>query len=319
MYLYIGNLYLHKLGDDFMTEDKKDIEVGKRDLKKEVYASRLRFHTTAMVTDRRVDGNKSKGILLTVPLFPVGIKMPLKNVKLVTSLVNTCKSQTAITAVDGEIYNRKYTLELQDAFDNFFNKLADLKKQVESGENNKYKVEDIESVCQFLDEIQQEIGDNNDKIAASIYQSNGVGTDLPATINRVSSGKVKTWALAFAGYNDNDKCELITDDKKRNPVDIFFGDNINTKNGSDLKTLIGTDQLENINKQFISKLKNKDFSEELRKSSIERNFGYNYFLCYFVQALLQIVLIDNEKMLTSMDCAIIKSNWDKFLKELSDP
>ena len=80
-----------------------------RDLQSEVYKSKLRFHTTAMITDNGSDDKKSQGILLTAPLFLVGMKMHLKNVKLVTSAVNTCKSQTAITAVDGEIYNRKYT------------------------------------------------------------------------------------------------------------------------------------------------------------------------------------------------------------------
>ena len=145
------------------------------------------------------------------------------------------------------------------------------------------------------------------------------GTDLLATLDRISSNKVPTWALAFAGYSDNDTYDLVEDNRKRNPVDVFFGDSVSTKNGSHLKTLIGTQSLNMLNNNFINKLKNKDFSEEIRRTSIERNFGYNYYLCYFVQALLQIVLIDNEKSLTPMNRATIKSNWDNFLRDLSDP
>ena len=74
-----------------------------------------------------------------------------------------------------------------------------------------------------------------------------------------------------------------------------------------------------LNDNFINKLKNKDFSEEIRRTSIERSPGYNYYLCYFVQALLQLVLIDNEKSLTPMNRANIKSNWDNFLRDLSNP
>ena len=96
----------------------------KRNLKAEVYKSKVRFHTLAMITNKEI-----QGMLFDAPLFKVGARISLKNVTLVTSLVNTCKSQTAITAetrngVYTEIYNRKYTLELQDAFDNLLNKLA---------------------------------------------------------------------------------------------------------------------------------------------------------------------------------------------------
>ena len=293
-------------------EDKKNLKINEKDLKSEVYESEVRFHTMAMITDKNSGEEKSKGILLTAPLFKIGTKIFLKNVKLVTSLVNTCKSQTAITAVDGKIYNRKYTDELNDMFDNLQGKITTL-------ELGKYNKENIDNVMNFLQAIKRGIGSNEDTIAGNIYESDGSGTDLPATIDRVSSRKVRTWALAFAGYKDNDTMQLITDDKKRNPVDIFFGNNISTRNSSGLKTLIGTCQLDNINKNLIDKLENKDFSKELRESSIERNFGYNYYLCYFVQALLQIVLIDNEKILTPMEHAIIKSNWDEFLRELADP
>ncbi len=296
----------------------------KRNLKSEVYESKVRFHTTAMITDKDFGEKKSNGILFTAPLFLVGAKISLKNVILATSLVNTCKSQTAITAetrngVYTEIYNRKYILELQEAFDNLLNKLTNLKKQVESGKNTKYKVDDIEKVDQFLSEINEKIVGDAGAIANDIYEFDMFGTDLLATLDRISSNKVKTWALAFAGYDDCDMCGLVGDNRKRNPVDVFFGESVSTTNGSRLKTLIGTNSLDRLNNNFIDKLKSKDFSKKLRDSGTKHNFGYNYYLCYFVQALLQIVLIDNEKLLTHMDCVIIKSNWDNFLMELSDP
>ena len=143
--------------------------------------------------------------------------------------------------------------------------------------------------------------------------------DLSANIDRIGLGKFKAQALAFAGYKDNNDVQLIKDDKKLNHVDIFFCDGICTHNDSNLKTLIGTCHLDNINKNLIDKLGDKDFSNKLRKSSIERNFEYNYYLSYFIQALIQIILIDNAKILTSIDCAFIKLHWDNFLKELMNP
>ena len=305
----------------------ENVEVKKQEkLKAELYKSKVRFHTTAMITDKDSSEKKSEGILFTVPLFQVGAKIFLRNVTLVTSLVNTCRSQTAITVDDGEIHNRKYTLELEEAFENLLNKLENLKKQVESGENTKYKPEDIEKVRQFLNDIKNGIGDNANTIAENIYAIRRYvrDVDLLATLDRISPNKINSnessnWALAFAGYKDADTQGLVEDERKRNPVDVFFGDSVSTKNGSHLKTLIGTQSLNMLNNNFINKLKNKDFSEEIRRTSIEGNFGYNYYLCYFVQALLQIVLIDNEKSLTPMNHATIKSNWDNFLRDLSNP
>ena len=232
----------------------------KKDLESEVYESKVRFHTTAMITDKD-SGDKSNGMLFVAPLFQVGTRISLKNVKLVTSAVNTCRSQAAITAVDGGICNRKYTLELEEVFNNLLDKLAHLEEDVKLGKNKKYNVKDIESVRQLLIDIEREIGDNAYTIANNIYKSDGVGTDLPATLDRVSSNKVKTWALAFAGYKDIDMYELVKDNQKRNPVSIFFGDSVSTVNGSGLKTLIGSNQRDHINEQFKLKLKNKDFSK----------------------------------------------------------
>ena len=294
------------------------IKNDQKNLEDALYTKSNCFQTIAMITDSNGENGdkKHEGILVIVPLFKAGTKIELKNVTLVTSNVNTCKSQTAIIAGKDE-YNRKYTEELKDMFDNFKVKLRDL-KQMEKLQPNKYTEQQVQSVLDFLDGIQKKIGDDVNKIANGVYESNTGKIDLLGALERISENRVKGWAMSFNGYDDSDTFNLVTDDEGRNPVEIFFGTKRQTTNGSGLKSLMSKSKFDYINECLAAKLGDKDFSKE-RKKKNDHMPGYRYFVSYFVQVLLEIVLVDNNGKLSSLDLYGIEENWENFLKEVNVP
>ena len=286
-------------------------------LKDLLYEDEKRFRSTAMITDLATDGNrkKKKGIIVVVPLFECGLNAKLKNVTVVTSLVNTCKTETAVTGTDSNA--RKYVDELKDLFDHLDGQIGELSKNPSC----KYNKEDFDYANSFFKGIKDNIPhqpQDAKTIARGIYESNGEGTetDLPKTLERVNSKNLKVWAFAFDGFKDQDKVQIVDDRDNRNPVKVFFENKIHGHNGSDLRSLIGDTQFRTINDYLIKKLGNKDFSREKRKSS--KFEGYGYYLSYFVQSLLELVLVDNQAALSPMQIDLIGENWLKFLSDLKD-
>ena len=122
---------------DSVIISEEDLKGNKKNLQLDAYKSKVRFHAMAMIMGKSFDKKKYEGNFLTAQLFKIVTTMSLKNVKLVKSLVNTCESKTAITVVDGKIYSRKYTYELND----MFNYLEEKMKKLKLGENKDKYIE----------------------------------------------------------------------------------------------------------------------------------------------------------------------------------
>lgn len=90
-------------------------------------------------------------------------------------------------------------------------------------------------------------------------------------------------------------------------------------NGAGLRSLIGSNRFPIFNTSLKTKLGDEDFSKGLE---LDDKPCYAFFLSYFIQALLELVAIDNidnRNDLLGVNLVSIARHWNEFINELLDP
>ena len=260
-----------------------------------------KHYTIAAISDTNP---KVKGIQFVVPIVPCNNFIKLKNKEMITLAANTCQSLTAIKGLEhGDCPNGDYSDELKWALGHL------------QGENNSNFVKE------FLARMNAVASTD---IAGNVFD--GGNKNVLETLEELYPGRIKGTAFAFSGYSDNDSFGIIFDNKNRNPIAKFYSNSgklgAQRQNSIGLATLFARNELELFDDRIAEWLANKGKNflrtEETTKDGEKKLVYPKYSFVYFLQSLIQVILVDYEGRLSKLDEKKIYDNWNSFLNDLSD-